>query len=322
MKKLLFVCLVLVFVFPCVVKAFLLPTAKLTLKVIDEQGLPVKGADVTIAYEVPKAAGRGWGSDNVFQRGSTGENGLFSADGEGASTVGFSAEKAGYYTSDDSFHFKSKSLLNRWEPWNPTIEVVLKKKRNPVSMFSNNTDVIKSPIVNEPVGYDLEKGDWVTPYGKGTTSDFIFTLRTNYKSYSQYQVSLTLGFSNKDDGIQEYLSSDKDQSYFKWPFEAPIDGYKNNLSREKSDSPGNGMFKNTKENAKYIFRVRTKVDKTGKIISANYGKIPEEFGFDPTGNVRFSYYYNPDGTQNLEFDPEKNLFKWTREQRDHMVKNP
>ena len=62
MKKILFVCLVLVFVFPCVVEAFLLPTAKLTLKVVDEQGVPITGADVSISYEVPKAAGRGWGS--------------------------------------------------------------------------------------------------------------------------------------------------------------------------------------------------------------------------------------------------------------------
>ncbi len=297
------------------VEAFASPTSKVTVRVTDENGQPMKNSEVEVWYIV--------GNRETTNKGLSDDKGLFVSTGESLlPQLTVYSRYQGYYESCVIYKFDKRSLLNRWEPWNPTAEVTLKKKHNPVAMFSNNTDIIKIPIVNEPAGYDLEKGDWVAPYGKGTISDFFFTLRTNYKSYSQYLVSLSIGFSNKEDGIQEYFSSDKDQSYFKWPFDAPDDGYKYNLSREKSDSPEKGMFKNTKENAKYIFRVRTKVDKAGKIVSANYGKIPDEFGFDPTGNVRFSYCFNPDGTRNLEFDPEKNLFKWTREQRNHMVKNP
>jgi hypothetical protein len=62
-------------------------------------------------------------------------------------------------------------------------------------------------------------------------------------------------------------------------------------------------------NVRYIFRVRTKLDKDGNIIGANYGKIGGEFEFDPKGAIFFGYYFNPDGTRNLEEDKENNLFK-------------
>ena len=65
-----------------------------------------------------------------------------------------------------------------------------------------------------------------------------------------------------------------------------------------------------------------KTDEDGKIISAKYGNIPLEFDFDPFGVLGFTYYFNPDGTRNLEFDPQNNLFNWTRKQRKHIVKYP
>jgi hypothetical protein len=44
------------------------------------------------------------------------------------------------------------------------------------------------------------------------------------------------------------------------------------------------------------------VDATGKIISANYGKIYGDF-------MNFSYYLNPTpNDRNVEFDPKRNLF--------------
>ena len=63
----------------------------------------------------------------------------------------------------------------------------------------------------------------------------------------------------------------------------------------------------------YIFRVRTKVNERGEIISALYGKIHgriETGGYlQPLPRLQFTYYLNPTpNDRNIEFDPEKNLF--------------
>ena len=60
-----------------------------------------------------------------------------------------------------------------------------------------------------------------------------------------------------------------------------------------------------------VFRVHSVIDKDGKIVSADYGKIypPIEYGFIAKHHgIRFTYYFNPDGTRNLEFNTKLNLF--------------
>jgi hypothetical protein len=54
-----------------------------------------------------------------------------------------------------------------------------------------------------------------------------------------------------------------------------------------------------------IFRVRSRMDKNGKIISANYGKIygPLDYFVMERDKLRLVYYFNPKANDtNLEFD--------------------
>lgn len=286
------------------------PTAKITVKAIDEQGAVIEVAKVTVGFVIPNNTGIG--TTEIHKKGHSDSNGEFSASSGSMHLLGFSVDKGGYYQSGDGYEFKSSSfLLNRWEPWNPTVEVMLKKMRNPVAMYMNNargTNIPKS-MFGVPVGYDLEKGDLVAPYGRGVTSDFLINLKGEERAYTDYECSFSVSFSNEGDGIQEYNFDKNNQSLYKWPFEAPLRGYQNTLKREKSNIPGEGFKETRKDNINYIFRVRTKKDKDGNIIEARYGKIFGEFGFDPRGNVSFGYYFNPDGTRNLEEDPKKNLLK-------------
>jgi hypothetical protein len=283
------------------------PTAKITAKVLDENGSVLKGADVHISFEIAKKGG--WGTENFGVKGTSDSEGFFTGEAKASSRIGITVRKDGYYFSRQLYEFTSKStLLNRWEPWNPTIEVVLKKKRNPVGMYMGG-GIIQVPRFDEPVGYDLEKGDWVAPYGKGMTSDFVVTFHTVSRAYTDYECNFTLGFSNYGDGIQEYFFDDTDQSYFKWPFMAPESGYASQVYKEKSDNPKDNFRTNEKKNVRYIYRVRTKKDANGNIVKAMYGKISQEFEFGPNGTILFHYYFNPDGTRNLEEDPKNNLFK-------------
>ena len=171
-------------------------------------------------------------------------------------------------------------------------------------MYAKNTawaGWIDIPVFAQPIGYDLEVGDWIAPYGKGKISDFIFQFDSK-----THEISYTLTFSNPNDGIQEY-EHPKDQSSYKWPFTALKNGYETKLSKSVKYIDRKRET-NLKKKVNYIYRLRTVTDKKGQIVQACYGKIPSEIEVTTNGKVKFSYYFNPDGTPNLEFDTTNNLF--------------
>lgn len=284
-------------------------TGKVTAKIIDDDGQPIQGALVKVTFKFAKVGGVGLNTKAT--QGKTDDKGLFTAEGKGMANISISGVKEGYYKSGRGYTFESQSgiVFKKWEPWNPTVEVVLKKNRKPIPMYDNHRTTYKIPKFDTPIGFDLEKEDWITPYGRGIISDFIFSFSSEVRAYTDYDCNFTLTFSNPNDGIQEYYFADNDQSYFKWPFHAPSSGYINILSKEKTATfPGKGYLSNEKEHVHYFFRVRTKVDKDGNIQEAMYGKMWGEFGFVPKGKITFRYFLNPDGTTNIEEDPRKNLF--------------
>jgi hypothetical protein len=66
-------------------------------------------------------------------------------------------------------------------------------------------------------------------------------------------------------------------------------------------SPGKPIETNRDVHHNYYFRVRTKLDENGNVVSARYGKIYGDF-------MQFSYYLNPTpNDRNVEFDPKQNL---------------
>src|SRR5208283_4458364 len=95
--------------------------------------------------------------------------------------------------------------------WNPTATLVLKKIGKPIAMYAKwiNTHV---PAIDKPIGYDLMVGDWITPYGKGVNTDFLFTGHFEKLADGESDFTLTVSFPKPGDGIQEYLPSSVDKS--------------------------------------------------------------------------------------------------------------
>ena len=60
----------------------------------------------------------------------------------------------------------------------------------------------------------------------------------------------------------------------------------------------------------FFLRTRVRLDKDGRVISANYAKVIGDFCLDAArSSFSFSYYFNPyPDDRNLEFDPKNNLF--------------
>ncbi|QHI69062.1 hypothetical protein [Tichowtungia aerotolerans] len=319
MKKILFATTlnaVLFMQFGCTAVQF--PEGKLSVKVVDQSGTAVSNVTAKAYFYEASSSTRDYVSDS---------NGVFVVQGRCDRSIGGRVEKNGYYKGGFGYGWGPDGInkaLNRWEPWNPTVTAVMKKIRNPVPMkHLTGWKRPKIPEFGKPIGFDLEEGDWVFPYGSGIHADFIFT--ANEIPDVIAGISLHLSFINEFDGIQEYLFDPQDHSRFKWPYEAPDGGYTNRWSRYAKKFlatfdysefyPGKDykemvtrLEDNLKEDGEvnYIFRVRSVVDEKGNLVRACYGKIEGEIKVSPNGGLHFRYWFNPDWTPNLEDDPMKN----------------
>ena len=277
------------------------PRFKLTLEVMDDTGAPIAGAQVRIGAE-RRPKGEESGGTGIFVEGQTDESGLFSGEVEAwnATQAGYRVEKEGHYGVWLTYRAKPP-VLGKWQPWNPTVKVVLKRKINPVPMYAKRL-ALSLPKLDEPVAYDFVVGDWVAPNGQGKTADMVFSGNLHQEGDRKFDWNLSVSFPNPDDGIQRFIP-DSESAGLRSSYQAPDRGY---LSEWKLRRWRNGPTESEQTTfdakAGYYFRVRTERDNDGKVVKALYGKIYGDF-FDMV------YYLNPDGTRNMEYDPKRNLLK-------------
>lgn len=290
--------------------AFGTSIAKVTLKVVDEDGNPIQNAKVGVGFRIYTQGG--WGSKEKGVDGVTDKQGIFSTSALADDYVGFYANRDGYYESEGHYKFKERSL-GRWEPWNPELKVVLRKIINPVPMYARDTKKsgLKIPVSNKAIGFDLIEFDWLSPYGKGKYADFYFKLSGTFVSKSEYNMQLVLSFKEKYDGIQVVEEDRSSGSVLKLPRFAYETGYNKERMLYWKEGPKQKTETNfVRNNNNYIFRVRSE-EKDGKFYRAMYGKILGDIEFYPesknSADIVLKYCLNPDYTRNLEYGG--NLFK-------------
>jgi hypothetical protein len=279
------------------------PRWKVMLKVVDDTGSPVAGAEASVGY---------LGTHNIS--GLTDTNGVFIASHRDKSYgLGILVTKDHYYPTrqvyDMGWAFQYDKNKARW---NPSINLTLERILKPIPMYARNSQ-IELPIVDKGVGFDLMKYDWVAPYGKGSQSDIVFQAKRRWVSRNDFDSNLVVMFPNSGDGLFAAASIPGQGSEGpRISTTAPLDGYVPQLQRELSNTPSGG-WKDDGKNQNYFFRVRTALDENGHITSALYGKIYGDFALDPINSkttwILFTYYLNPTpNSRNLEFDPNQNLF--------------
>ena len=283
-----------------------------TVKIVGEDSQPIENVNVSIGF---LCIGK---ENSTGQKGLSDSQGKYSASGKSyCGDVSFSAVKDGYYETLEAKMIKNsqdkiEQKNGKWQPWNPTYEVVLKKIINPVPMYAKLVDT-KIPELNKDLSFDFIVGDWVAPYGKGKDRDVTIKFEGYFKDGNNWQENLYFKFSNSGDGIQSYVIENYEVdrgSEFQMPRNAPLDGYTNpfELLRKREDGVIGDNLKQ-KAGQCFFFRIRSKVDAQGNIIEAMYGKIRSKIVTHPREPyIKFTYYLNPDKTRNLEFDPKKNLF--------------
>lgn len=275
---------------------------ELKIEVIDEEGVPISGADIKIDYVdigPPKIV-----------NGVTNAQGVFISRGEKvAHRVELFVTKDGYYTSKFR-HKYANALPNTAEG---VFKLTLRKKGKPSPMYAKKVNMI-FPSVGDEYGFDFEKGDWVKPHGKGEISDVYFLAEKTVKSRFNRKSRLKVIFPNGNDGIiidKTWVPGSVYQQVKRANIKAPYER-KIEIKHTRSSNKMN----NLPPAHNYVFRVRSKAKKNGENISANYGRIFGGFflatGFTQEDKcaVRFMYFFNPKPNDtNLEFDRKLNLFK-------------
>jgi len=292
------------------------PEAKITVKVIGEDNIAISNAMVHVGF---RQGGNAWVGERKGQvfHGISDTNGCYTASARSEMSMGGSVEKSGYYRSFFEYSFTGNyQVIKSWQPWNPTLYIVLRKIVNPIPMYKKHIPIESEiPVADSPVGYDLMIGDWVTPYGKGQVADFVFKVKRRVASWKDFETHLSLVFTNIMDGIQPVGEVSSRGSVFRLPRTAPENSYQPEWTNSIGNIGGKGYFQTQAEDCPgYFFRVRSVIDKNGKLVHALYGKIKGTVRFDArdskTAHIAFTYYLNPTpNDRNMEFDPKRNLFK-------------
>jgi hypothetical protein len=293
-----------------------LPLARVTIKVKDTKGTALADANVSATFQNPELNPKNWGTgrDNKIETAKTGLAGEVILEGHSDGELGGGVRKEGYYRGWWEPYRFSDRTGNRWRPWGATLEVILKELKSPIPMYARR---VNRALPTQPVsaGFDMFVGDFVAPYGKGEIADMTFQLGPLDSAKGPNRRKLAISLANPKDGILPFSPTDESRgSELQSPYMAPEAGLLPNwtVTRSEPATPKSANYDPQKHG--YFFRIRTSVDSTGKIISANYGKIYGDF-------MNFTYYFNPTpNDRNIEFDPKRNLF--TNLKPDERVTDP
>ncbi len=287
--------------------AFALPKTEFQFQVMDaETNEALPDVSVRSTFILKYSPWGNFKTERDIRDKSTDKSGLVSFSGRTTNTGGSGTfNHKNYYCQHAGFEFtRQNKILNRWEPWNPTIDVFLRKIKDPVPMAKYNQYVKDIPAYEINLGFDFEYGDWVKPYGKGVKSDMFINMYRRFVDANDHDVVCTITFPNKGDGIQKYEPAEKNkQSSFIFPYVAPQNGYKDLLSLERHCLDGKLTMNFDPDKDLYIFRIRTQLDKKGNVISACYDRFDKRIEPSWGRGIGFSYHFNPDpNSRSLEYN--------------------
>ncbi len=315
---------------------------RLHVKVIDEDGLPVSNATVTVGFSsghVVFAEGR-----SHRYRAKTDVNGraVVKFNG-GSSDVYWSVNAEGFYPSDvqkESYRIEVSPIPPIF--YNVTMlehekkgEMTLYHKKNPQPMYAYTREVnVKSPIANGRYGFDLECFDWLPPLGQGKVADFYYVrarpdetnmmkrVRYNQSGFYQFKngepgypkLGEVVGCIEFDENCGAYI--EKQTGCESFPSTHRVDPRREYIRSIPitivfCDQFRVWVYESTvvSGNEYMVIRSRVKCDEKGNIISANYSKILGPAGLAGLVNFKESVFNPRPNDTNLEFDPERNLYR-------------
>ena len=268
--------------------------ARIRIKVVDQDGLVVPEAKIWGGFTC------GLGIDDyILVDGMTDKYGMFTAEGRCNDFLRFDVLKEGYYHSEMKINFwesKTEPIVvdGKWQPYGELRTVVLRKIVNPIPMTIPKAHYCEKVPHGQWHGFDIVCGDWMPPYGKGEHEDVI--MRHNIEAVNNmnnFRTTLEVCFTNSPYAGVYRKMKDK-QSDFNVEYHANTNAvYTKELSFVYEKRPHKPTIDTRVGADEYlVFRIRTKEDAEGRLISAQYGKIlgPWTF-FDAVSSA--GIYVNP-----------------------------
>ncbi len=236
--------------------------------------------------------------------------------------------------------FSSKNLFGVWQPDNLVATIRLQRVEHPIPLFVKRVELrdYERGIggfdgTNSVLRFDLMKGDWLPPYGKGEVADMAISSRIKITGTGKFRKPYPeFGWSKMDfymmknecslqgaDGIAEVMSDPKAGIKIRDVSKEIIGCSVLRVSGVRQMFERNGKdwytqnFNDQSPDRCYTFRIRTRRNDKGELVEAYYGKIYGDFEFegdDKKGliGVKFLYYLNPKSLdRNLEWDMKTNL---------------
>lgn len=267
--------------------------AKMTLRIVNADGIPIPDAEVEFGFWNNYSQG---GFKNSILRSNT--NGECVVSGRCNGSCVWNVTKPGYYRSHAEWSLSNtqsapKVVDGKWQPYGATREIALKQIVSPVDLPSLEYTLIKCPVFDEWLGFDLGCYSWVKPYGSGLHSDVLIRLHEEGNGDTAFSASLELCFTNNPFAGAYVLKKDA-YSEMKSVYHADTNAtYQTKFLYSLSvDSNGGRKASELSEDSYLVFRTRTEVDKEGNLLSAHYGKIYGKWGF--YGGMRAeAFFFNP-----------------------------
>lgn len=292
---------------------------KMKLHVVDDEGLPVSNVDVEV----------------VFAMGADFQPGFFKTDAEGiavvegvttGNTIEFFLKNESYYNSYLKLRYlkfaeNRKVKDGKWQPWGEVRSVVLRKIDNPIQL-RHHCRFVDVPQTNVWVGLDMERGDWVGPFGKGVVPDIELLVQWDgLPMAASRDCSMQVRIPGESCGgtfVNKVLESEYPNS------KSALTNYAYDVSsfdwkeREKGTRLLKQSFWNQRD---LVVRLRCIVDESGHVKEAHYGCICELEVAPGDGNyptLALAFVFNPTSNDvNLEIPDiaQRTYKRYEREKR-------
>ena len=309
-------------------------TAKIEALVLDEiTGEPLHDVEVIGSFSVNHGwrAWKGYSGPNVSSNRTdkSGRCRLSNETNRGEAGCYGRDAPDGYYDNScgGGYTFKHKDIFGVWQPDNLVVTLRVQRIVHPIPLFVKKVgqyghDESSEDLFTKSEGvlhFDLMKGEWLPPIGKGEVADVEFK-RLPREDFGEdfngagvkgrsYKDSMLVRFIGADNGLVEVATSASSKLKIR---SAPLEGYTSEYLCWNGPGKALKWGESYDKNRCFCFRIRTRRDEEGKVVEAYYGKIYGDIRLlatvsphVPVASVRFTYYLNPKNLdRNLEWNKQ------------------
>jgi hypothetical protein len=247
--------------------------AKILLNITDDAGMGVSNVSVRVFM------GMNFRPKGYWINGETDVNGHFLIQGE---TCGDEIEifisKNGYYDSHEKLCFaemgKEHKVDNgKWQPYGEKYNMVIRKIKKPYAIGFGGKYMFTKKL-NQWIGFDLQKYDFVYPYGKGKISDFELMINWDGKWLPDYTgMGVNIRFVDPFSGYYEVPVQSVSKLKGPYVVRGEKEYRKTAQFFEKVVNSFERIRKPYDQNKCWVVRSRCNVDKDGNLTSSSYSVI-------------------------------------------------